>query len=114
MPIRKLLQTACKFEIQVYKRPKDPKGLIETHVPYSGWPQKHPLNAEKIILVADPFSNNTFYYEFETRDIGYIQELPSIVTLDDLTLPMVRVWIRRGAVGTRCTPFRVEPFESGR
>ena len=114
MPIRKLLQTARKFEIQIYKRPKDPKALVETHVPYSGWPQQHPLDADKIILVADPFSSNTFYYEFDARDIGYVQDLPSIVTLDDQTLPLVRIWIRKGAVGIRCTPFRVAPFEDGR
>lgn len=109
MPIRKLLQKAETFELQVYRRPKDPKGLAETHVAYSGWPQQHPFDRDKVILVADPFSSDTFYYEFETRDIGFVQELPSIVTLDDRTLPMVRVWVRKGAVGIRCTPFRVAP-----
>ena len=112
MPIRKLMQTAQKFEIQIYKRPKDPKRLAETHVAYSGWPQKHPLDSDKVILVADPFSSNTFFFEFETRDIGYVESLPSIVTLDDQTLPMARVWVRKGAVGIRCTPFRVEAINN--
>jgi hypothetical protein len=107
MPIRKLLQTARKFEIQVYRRPKDPKQLAKTHVAFSGWPQKHPRDEAKVILVADPFSHNTFFYEFETQDIGFIESLPSIVTLDDQTLPMARVWIRKGALAIRCTPFQV-------
>jgi len=108
MPIRKLLQTAQKFEIEVYRRARDRKKMAQTHVAFSGSPQKHPFDADKVILIADPFSGNTFYYEFNTEAIGYVEELPSIVTLDDQTLPMVRIWVHKGSIGIRCTPFRVD------
>jgi inorganic pyrophosphatase len=107
MPIRNLMQSARKFEIQPYRRVKDTKCLAKTHVAYSGWPQKHPSDDARIILVADPFSHNTFYYEFETTDIGLIESLPSIVTLDNQTLLMARVWVRKGALAIRSTPFLV-------
>ncbi len=107
MPIRKLMQTAAKFEIQVYQRQKSPKQLARTHVAYSGWPQKHPLDDSKIILVADPFSANTFFYEFDNADVGFIESLPNIVTPDEQTLPMARVWVRKGAFAIRSTPFQV-------
>jgi inorganic pyrophosphatase len=67
----------------------------------------HPHDDAKIILVADPFSSNTFFYEFETCDIGFVESLPSIVTLDGQTLLMARVWIRKGALAIRSTPFLV-------
>ena len=79
------IQKSQKFDIEAYKKPKDWKGLSKTHVPYSGSLQKHPFDKNRIILIADPFSTGTFYYEFRTRDIEYIEELPSIVTMEGET-----------------------------
>jgi hypothetical protein len=44
------LQKAEKFEIEKYKAPKDVRSLYKTHVPYTGSPQKHPLDPDQIIL----------------------------------------------------------------
>ncbi|CAB1080788.1 hypothetical protein D1AOALGA4SA_8463 [Olavius algarvensis Delta 1 endosymbiont] len=58
MTIATYPQEALKFQIQSYKKPKDLHVLRKTHVSFSGSPQKHPYDADKVILIADPFSTN--------------------------------------------------------
>lgn len=103
-----LIREFQTLEITNYKKPKDIKNLKDTHVAFSGSPRKHPYDAYKIILVADPFSQQNHYYEFSTDDIAYVEELPNIVNLNDEVIPMVRLWVRRKSIGVRCTPFWVE------
>ena len=62
-------QEAVKFHIQAYQKPKNIQILKKTHVSFSGSPQKHPYDTDKVILVVDPFSTNTLYYEFNKNDI---------------------------------------------
>jgi inorganic pyrophosphatase len=108
MSTTKQPQEAVKFEIQTYRRPKDRKSLLKRHVAFSGSPQRHPYDHEKIILVADPYSTHNFFYEFHKDDIAYVEELPSIVTLKGETVTMVRVWIKKMSIAMRCSPFIVE------
>ena len=97
-----------KFEIQAYKRPQNIRDLIKTHVPFSGAPRRHPYEPDKVILIPDPFSTHTFYYEFEADNISYMEELPSLVDIQGKTISMVRIWIEKGSVGLRCSPFVIE------
>ncbi|GBC62965.1 inorganic pyrophosphatase Ppa [Desulfonema ishimotonii] len=108
MPMTKFLQEAKKFEIQAYNKKKDFKRLKDENVPFSGSPLKHPYDPNKVILVADPYSTNTYYYEFRTEDIAFVEELPSLVNIDGESVNMARVWIKKKRVGVRCTPFVVE------
>lgn len=102
-------QTIVKHEIQAFKRkPGNLFELRKTHVAFSGSLRRHRTDPEKIILVADPFSAETLYYEFHSKNIAYAEELPSIVDLDGQTVPMARIWVIKGSVGVRCTPFWVE------
>lgn len=101
-------QEAEKFQIQAYKKPKDIRLMRKTHVSFSGSPKKHPYDSERVILVADPFSTNNLFYEFNKEDISYVEELTSLVTQDGETIPMVRVWVKKMSVGIRCSPFIVE------
>lgn len=101
-------QEAVKFQIQAYQKPKNTQILKKTHVSFSGTPKKHPYDTDKIILVADPFSTNTLYYEFSKDDISYLEELPSLVNLDGETITMVRIWVKKMSIGIRCSPFIVE------
>lgn len=101
-------QETKKFEIQAYQRPRNLKELRKTHIPFSGSPLKHPYDPEKVILVADPYGSHTFYYEFKTSDISYVEELPSIVNLNGETVTMVRIWVKKMGVGILCSPFLVE------
>lgn len=103
-----LLRNGEKFAIQAYKRPQNIRELIKTHVPFSGAPQRHPYEPNKIILMPDPFSTHTFYYEFEAENISFVEELPSLVDIDGKTISMLRIWIEKGSIGLRCSPFIVE------
>jgi len=108
MPITGFLQKAERLEIQAYKRPDDSVELRKTHVPFSGAPLKHPYDSQKVILVIDPYSTNTFYLEFNAGDISYVEDLPNLVNLDGETITMARIWVKKMSVGVRCTPFIVE------
>ncbi|MGB5156276.1 inorganic pyrophosphatase Ppa [Desulfobacterium sp. N47] len=101
-----------KFEIQAFQKPKDFKSLTKTHVPFSGSPQRHPYDAEKIILITDPFSCSTLYYEFKTKNIDYLEELSNLVDIRGKAITMVRIWVRRLSVGVRCAPFIVEDIQN--
>jgi inorganic pyrophosphatase len=108
MVISNFLKTAEKFEIQAYKRPKNHKELRKTHVAFSGSPQKHPFDSYRVILVTDPYSTNTMYYEFMKKDISYVEELPNLVGLDGDTVLMVRIWVKKRSIAVRSSAFIVD------
>ena len=108
MPVTRLLDSSKVFEIQTYKKPEDVKQLSITHVSFSGTPLHHPYDEEKIVLLVDPFSSNTLYYEFFIKDISFAEKLQNIVNLEGQTLNIVRVWVKKRSVAVRCTPFIVE------
>ncbi len=96
------------FEITHFQEEVDVFKLQKTHIPYSGSPVKHPHDKQKIILVIDPYSGNSSYYEFKKSDIAHIEELQSAVNPKGDTCVMVRLWIKKGCIGIKCTPFIVE------
>lgn len=106
MPFSTFIELKDNYEIQVYKKAKNMDK--REHIPFSGSPQKHPYEHDKIILIADPFTRDTFYYEFRARDIGFAEELPSLTTIDGESVIMVRIWVKKQSVGIRCTPFIVD------
>jgi inorganic pyrophosphatase len=108
MPFRELLQESSRFELESYKKPKEGKRLRDSHVAFSGSPYKHPYNETKVILVSDPFSTNTSYYEFRSADIAFVEELPSLVDMEGQVLLFVRIWVKKKSVALHCTPFLVE------
>ena len=112
MTITTHLKASEKFEIQTYKRPKDIASLMRTHVAFSGSPRKKSNDPSKILLIADPFSTNTFYYEFNTKDISYAEELPNLTSPSGGTITMVRIWVKKMSIGVRSFPFMVADIES--
>ena len=108
MPLSNFPHAEIRFEIQVYQRPSDENCLRDRHSAFSGSPQNHPANPQKIILVVDPYSDSTFYYEFNTTDISYVEELANIVTMDGEVIPMARIWVKKKSIAIRSTPFVVE------
>jgi len=105
------LKEAEKFEIQTYEKPKDINELKSNHVAFSGSPQRHPYDRKKFILIADPFSTQNHFYEFNKRDVSYVEEQPSIVNMDGETVNMVRIWVKKLSIGLHCSPFRGEDLE---
>ena len=108
MTTKSLNQEQGNFDLQLYRRPKDPKELTKTHVAFSGSPQKHPFSSDKIILIADPYSGDSMFYEFNITDIYYAEKLPSLVNLDGETVSIARIWVKKNAVALRCSPFLVQ------
>ena len=109
MPLTLFPQAKTLFEIQKLEEPSDPARFLRTHVPFSGAPRQHPYDKKtKVILVIDPGSSSTSYVEFKTADIARVEELANIVTPQGVTIPMVRIWIKKRSIAIRCTPFVVE------
>jgi inorganic pyrophosphatase len=104
MTIETFLEKAKKFEVEAYKRFPD---LKLNHVAFTGAPQKHPHDDNKIVLIVDPFSTDPFYYQFKTADIEGLEVLPSLVTAEGESITMVRVWVKKGSVGIKSFPFVV-------
>jgi len=107
MPLRNFPEEIKEFAIQVYQKPKNEKKLNETHVAYTGTPQKHYKDPDKVILVVDPYSSNVSYYEFHSADISFVEELQTIVDVKGQTIPIMRVWVKKKAYAVRCIPFMV-------
>ncbi|MFH2059777.1 MAG: inorganic pyrophosphatase Ppa [Pseudomonadota bacterium] len=106
MFIVNFLELKEKFEIQKYVKP----GILDqkNHISFSGSPRKHPNEPTRVILIVDPFSEHTFFYEFNIEDIAFVQELPSISNLMGESVSMVRVWVRKKSIAIQCTPFVVD------
>ena len=100
-----------KFEIQAYRNIKNLDRSI--HTPFSGSPKKHPYDKTRVILVADPFTDNTFYYEFRVKDITCAEELASIINIAGKSIPMVRIWVKNQSIAIQCTPFIVDTITRG-
>jgi inorganic pyrophosphatase len=109
--MRTYIQKAEKFELEKYKKPRDVKSLLKSHVPFSGSPQMHPHDADKLILVADPYSTYTYYFEFNKNDVAYVEKLSNQVDAEGNAIGMVRIWVRKMSVAVRCTPFLVADFD---
>lgn len=107
MPTITSLQKAEKFEIETFKAPKDFRSLSKTHVPYTGSPQKHPLDPDQIILVPDPYNQIGPYLEFSKSDITHVETLPNIVNMAGETVTMTRIWVKKGSIAVQCIPFQV-------
>ena len=76
-------------------------------MPFYGSPRNHPYDDDKIILIADPYSCNTIYYEFKNCDIAFIEEKPHIVNLDGDDIATVIVWVLKNTIAIRSAPFLV-------
>jgi len=91
------------YELQPYR--SDPP---QDALAFTGSPRKHPYDDEKIILIVEPQGGESAIYEFKAADIVGAQDLPSPVTEAGESYRIVRLWVRRGAVGIRYEPFEVE------
>jgi hypothetical protein len=63
---------------------------------------------DKIILVYDPLSAEPTVLEFMLEDILFVEEVPSAITETGEGVPMIKLWVRRGAIGMILEPFEVD------
>ena len=104
MSIKKYLPAQPLFNITRYA---SDAGYDRDCISFEGAPKKHPYDAEKILLVIEPFSSRTLFYEFRIKDIRHAENLPSIVTDSGSNLFMARIWIEKGSLGVKYEPFEV-------
>jgi hypothetical protein len=89
------------------------KGHPNDGIPFTGYPRVHPSEKDKLILVYDPLGNEPAVLEFKLDDILFVEEVPSAVTESGEGVPLVKLWIQRGAVGMILEPFEVnEPVQT--
>jgi len=83
------------------------KGQPDEGVPFAGYPRIHPSDKTKLILVYDPLGSEPIVLEFKFDDILYVEDIQSAVTEAGEGIPLVKLWIKRGAVGVILEPFEV-------
>ena len=77
-------------------------------VPFTGYPRAHPSEKEKILLVYDPLGVNPSLMEFQTKDLLFVEDIPQAITESGEGIPLVKIWVRRGARGVLLEPFEVD------
>ena len=81
-------------------------------ISFSGYPRQHPSEKNKLILVYDPLGIHPSVLEFKMDDVLYVEEAHSAVTESGEGVPLVKLWIRKGAHGVILEPFEVnEPMQ---
>lgn len=101
--IRKLLQISERFDVDLYKDP----GFRRSHVSFEGMPRKHASDSKKVVLLTDPFSDDKLFYEFPVSSISFIEEIGTITSVDGRSAQKLRLWIKKGTVGLKYSPFIV-------
>jgi hypothetical protein len=103
MAISSYLESLPLNEIAKYS-----KGPPKDSVAFTGYPRQHPAEKNKLILVYDPLGANPAIMEFLLDDVFYIEELHSAVTESGEGVPLVKLWVRRGARGVILEPFEAD------
>ena len=77
-------------------------------IPFSGYPRQHPSDKNKLILVHDPLGSYPTVIEFKIEDVLYVEETHQAVTETGEGVPLVKLWVRKGALGMILEPFEVK------
>ena len=83
-------------------------GPPKNGVSFTGYPQQHPTEKSKLILVYDPLGTSPAVLEFKVEDILYVEDVPQAVTEQGEGIPLIKLWIRPGARGMLLEPFEVD------
>jgi hypothetical protein len=87
-------------------------GPPKNAVPFTGYPRQHPSEKNKLILIYDPLGLQPLVLEFKIDDVLHVEEVHSAVTESGEGVPLVKLWVRKGAHGVMLEPFEVEePLE---
>jgi hypothetical protein len=109
MSISSYLETLPLNKIAKYTEGSPKKGVA-----FIGYPRQHPSEKHKLILIFDPLGQNPKVLEFKFEDVLLIEEVPSAITQSGEGIPLVKLWVRRGAHGVILEPFEVnEPVRFG-
>ena len=84
------------------------KGPPKNSIPFVGHPRQHPVENDKLILIYDPVGINPMVMEFRLSDVLFFEELHAAVTETGEGIPMVKLWMRKGARGVVLEPFEID------
>lgn len=93
--------------LPISKITKYPEKRQKSAIPFMGYPKHHPTEKSKIILIHDPLGNSPAVLEFKLDDILHVEEGSQAVTEKGEGIPLVKLWVRRGAHGMFLEPFEV-------
>lgn len=105
MSILKYLETKPLNMVIKYRTHLDFRNAA---IPFTGTPRKHPYDKKKILLILDPLGTNACFYEFKIDDILHIEDKSNLVTDSGELLPQKEVWVKKGSLGLRYHPFKVD------
>ena len=109
MDIRGISVTGNYLEsLPINKIAKYAEDCPKNALPFTGYPQQHPTEKNKLILVYDPLGKKPAILEFKLDDILYVEEVSQAVTEKGEGIPLLKLWIRRGARGMFLEPFEVD------
>ena len=83
-------------------------GQPKDALPFAGFPRQHHCEKNKLLLVYDPLGLSPTVVEFKLDDILFAEDIPSAVTEDGEGIPLVKLWVRKGAHGVILEPFEVD------
>jgi inorganic pyrophosphatase len=104
------LTLISEYQIEPYR--SSPERLKHMAVMFTGSPRSG-NQPGRVVLLNDPGSGQSFFYEFRTGDILYAEEAPSLALPDGSTVSMVRLWVKKGATALRVIPFHVQDTSQG-
>ncbi len=107
MPLQYSLEKITPHDLERYRRRPEAEDLRKHAVAFTGTPHHHPTEADRLVLVIDPFSSQATYYEFFRQDIVYAEEIANLVAPEGETALLVRIWVRNRSRAIHCTPFVV-------
>jgi hypothetical protein len=102
MSIESYLEALPLSEIAKYT-----EGPPKDGVPFIGYPRQHPSEKGKLILIYDPLGANPSILEFKIDDVLQVEDLHSEVNQEGEGVPLVTLWVRKGAHGVIMEPFQV-------
>lgn len=94
-----------QYQIEPYRGSYEK--LRTSAVLFTGTPRTS-NNQDRILLLNDPGSQHSFFYEFRTSDILFAEEAASLSLPDGSTASRVRLWIKKGATALKIEPFHVQ------
>jgi hypothetical protein len=87
---------------------KRPGTAPKNSISFTGCPRAHPTEKNKILLVYDPLGVNPSLMEFRVEDVLFVEDLPQAVTESGEGIPLVKLWVRKGARGVMLEPFEFD------
>ncbi|MDR2517224.1 MAG: hypothetical protein LBC88_07580 [Spirochaetaceae bacterium] len=76
-------------------------------VPIAGFPRQHPSDTAKLLLIHDPLGSNPQVMEFRKEDVSRVEDIHAAITEAGEGVRLVKLWVRRGAIGVLMKPFEV-------